>query len=144
MLFTKLVVILDIYGRLLMGDYETIGYKILDLPTYTDQRGSLTVIQDQLPFIIKRIYWICGSEAPVRRGGHRHEKCYQALIAVSGKVDISIRYKDAINTVRLGSENRALILIPQAWHEMIFSSRAVLLVCASTYFDENDYFLEPV
>ena len=60
-------------------------FTVLDLPTFADSRGVLTVIDGLLPFTANRLYWIHGVEGQVR-GGHRHHKTRQALIAISGSV----------------------------------------------------------
>ena len=60
--------------------------KLLTLPTYSDDRGDLTVIEKLLPFDVKRVYYMYKCKA--KRGGHRHIKTTQALIAVSGRCEV--------------------------------------------------------
>ena len=59
---------------------------IIDLPTFEDERGSLTVIEKLLPFDIKRFY--CIYDVTDQRGGHRHKKTIQALISLGGCCEI--------------------------------------------------------
>ena len=63
--------------------------KFIKIPTFEDERGFLTVIEDTLPFKIERVYWIYGADKQIR-GGHRHIITKQALIAVAGTVDLKI------------------------------------------------------
>ena len=69
-------------------------FKILNFPTFTDCRGALTVQQDILPFKVARIYWIYESDGQIR-GGHRHKKTQQALVAINGNV--SVYMNDGMN-----------------------------------------------
>ena len=57
--------------------------ELIDLKTYTDRRGNLTVIEKVIPFDIKRIFYIYGVDDSVR-GGHRHHKTVQAAICLHG------------------------------------------------------------
>ena len=63
--------------------------KIIRIPTFEDERGFLTVMEDILPFNIERIYWIYSADEQTR-GGHRHKITKQALVAVAGTVDLKI------------------------------------------------------
>lgn len=112
--------------------------QIINLPTFSDERGSLTVIEKILPFEVKRIYYIYN--ATEKRGGHRHLKTVQALICVKGSCEIFINNGKTKNTVFLDSPEKCLILSPEDWHSMDkFSTDCVLLVLASDFFDKADY-----
>ena len=113
--------------------------KLKKLSTYKDARGNLTVIEKTLPFEIKRVYYIYDVKGK-ERGFHSHKKTQQALIAVHGSCQIHIKTNDIINSFKLDSPDKCLILEPQDYHWMnSFSKNAVLLVLASHYFDKNDY-----
>jgi dTDP-4-dehydrorhamnose 3,5-epimerase-like enzyme len=115
--------------------------KIIELPTHSDERGSLTVIEKCLPFEIKRLYYIY--DAVGKRGGHKHQKTCQALISVKGSCDIFVDDGNVKNTYILDKPNKCLLLNPEDWHSMLnFTSDCVLLVLASEYFDKNDYIEE--
>jgi hypothetical protein len=110
----------------------------LDLPTYKDERGSLTVVEKILPFEIKRFYYIYNVSE--KRGGHRHKKSIQALICVSGSCEIYINNGKIKKTILLNSSDKCLILEPIDWHTMDnFSQNSVLLVLASEFYDVNEY-----
>jgi len=113
------------------------------LPTHTDPRGSLTVIERCIPFEIKRVYFIhhCSKEP---RGGHRHRKTIQALVCVQGSCRISWSdgRKDCVTL--LDDPSTLLILDPEDYHTMYdFTPDAVLAVLASEYYDKDDYIEEP-
>jgi len=111
---------------------------IVNLPTFKDNRGSLTVVEKILPFKIKRFYYIYG--ANLKRGGHRHKKTIQALISLGGECEIYTHTKGVEKTFLLDTPDKCLILNPEDWHTMDrFSQGAILLVLASEYYDKDDY-----
>ena len=115
---------------------------LIDLNTYTDKRGNLTVIENVLPFNIKRIFYIYGVDGSVR-GGHRHHKTIQAAVCIKGRC--KIRNNDGNGTIvyALRNPSQCLILEQKDWHEMYeFSKNAILMVLASENFDERDYIFE--
>ena len=112
--------------------------KIIKIPTYSDERGLLTVMEDILPFKIKRIYWIYGADKK-NRGGHRHKITQQALIAISGTVDLKINNGSQKTSCILDDPSKCIIIEPEDWHEMYFKNNAVLLVLASHKYDKSDY-----
>lgn len=115
---------------------------IITLPSFTDSRGDLTVIERSLPFEIKRIYYIYN--ATDVRGGHRHKATHQALICVSGACEVFVHDGRHQQKVFLDSPDKCLVIDPQDWHTMKNDSKqAVLLVLASEYFDREDYIYEP-
>jgi len=116
---------------------------VMDLPVHSDPlKGSLSVIESniQIPFEIRRVFYIYGAQKNVRRGGHAHYKTRQALIAISGSCKVSLDNTKRKENVVLDSPSSMLILEPDDWHEMYdFSEDCVLLVLASHYYDEQDY-----
>ena len=111
---------------------------IINLPTYNDERGSLTVAEKILPFAIKRFYYIYN--ASEKRGGHRHKENVQALICIGGSCEVYINDGKKEQTVLLDSAGKCLILEPTDWHTMDkFSKNSILLVLSSEYYDDNDY-----
>ena len=118
--------------------------KLIDLKTFTDSRGNLTVIERIIPFDIKRIFYIYGVDSSMR-GGHRHHKTIQAAICLKGKCRI-INY-DGIHSKQdflLERPDQCLLIEPSDWHQMDqFSPDAILMVLASEYFSPEDYIYEP-
>ena len=111
---------------------------IIELPTFDDERGSLTVVEKKLPFDIKRFYYIY--DVSDKRGGHRHKKTIQALINLGGSCEIYTHDGNKEETYILDSPNKCLILDSKDWHTMDnFSKGATLLVFSSEYYDKDDY-----
>lgn len=115
---------------------------LLNLKTFIDKRGNLTVIEKVVPFDIKRIFYIYGVDDSVR-GGHRHVKTIQAAICIKGTCTISNNDNEEKNEFVLDSPDKCLILEPKDWHQMHnFSEDAILMVLASEYFEQSDYIYE--
>jgi dTDP-4-dehydrorhamnose 3,5-epimerase-like enzyme len=115
----------------------------IDLKTFTDKRGNLTVIEKTIPFEIKRIFYIYGVDDSVR-GGHRHKKTIQAAICLQGACHIHNDNGKETAEFVLDSPNKCLILEPVDWHNMDhFTENAILMVLASEHYDSNDYIFEP-
>ncbi len=111
----------------------------IDLKTFTDQRGNLTVIEKIIPFAIKRIFYIYGVDNSVR-GGHRHHKTVQAAICIQGSCIISNNDSKKKEIFVLDRPDKCLLLEQKDWHRMHdFSNDAILMVLASECFDARDY-----
>lgn len=116
--------------------------QLINLKTFCDVRGNLTVIEKVLPFDIKRIFYIYGVDSSVR-GKHRHKKTIQAAICLVGKCTIYNNDGKAQNVFVLDSPDKCLLLEPKDWHKMYdFSPNAILMVLASEPYDFNDYIFE--
>ena len=114
----------------------------INLKTFTDKRGHLTVIENSLPFQIKRIFYIYGVDESVR-GGHRHHKTVQAAICIKGKCKIYNNDGEREEVFLLNKPHKCLLLECRDWHKMFdFSKNAILMVLASENFDEKDYIFE--
>lgn len=116
--------------------------KLIDLTTFTDSRGNLTVIEKVFPFNIKRVFYIYGVDSS-RRGGHRHHKAIQAAVCITGSCKIYNTDGKVDQEFLLDKPSKCLILNPEDWHEMFdFTKDAILMVFASEHFDPNDYIYE--
>jgi dTDP-4-dehydrorhamnose 3,5-epimerase-like enzyme len=117
--------------------------RLIDLTTFTDKRGHLTVIERVIPFDIKRIFYIYGVDDS-RRGGHRHHKTVQAAVCIQGSCKIYNQDGKQDETFVLDHPSKCLILETTDWHEMFeFSPDAILMVLASEFFEPADYIFEP-
>lgn len=115
----------------------------INLKTFTDSRGNLTVIEKTIPFEIKRIFYIYGVDDS-KRGGHRHHTTVQAAICIKGSCAIYCNDNSSERVFELNAPHECLILEPRDWHTMYnFSSDAILMVLASEHFNEKDYIFEP-
>ena len=111
---------------------------IIDLPTFSDERGDLTVVEKILPFDIKRFYYIYNVDG--QRGGHRHKKTIQALISLGGSCEIYVHNGEKEELFVLDTPSKCLILDPKDWHTMDkFDKTTTLLVFASEFYDKDDY-----
>jgi len=116
--------------------------KLIKIPTFSDHRGDLSVIESLADFDIKRIYYIYNLNDE-ERGGHRHKKTKQLLIAVNGSCDIYCQDKTLEYFYKLDSPRQCLFLNPEDWHKMSnFSNDCVLLLIASEEYSEDDYINE--
>jgi dTDP-4-dehydrorhamnose 3,5-epimerase-like enzyme len=116
--------------------------ELINLTTYTDKRGNLTILEKVIPFDVKRIFYIYGVDDSTR-GGHRHKTTFQAAICLQGSCRIN--NNNGINQEEffLDHPSKCLIIEPKDWHTMdLFSKDAILMVVASTYFDADDYIFD--
>lgn len=117
--------------------------KIIELPKVTDPRGNLSFIEGnrQIPFSIKRTYYLYDVPGGSVRGGHAHKHLQQLIIAMSGSFDIVLDDGKNKNTISLNRSYYGLYLPSMIWRELDnFSSGAVCLVLASDFYDESDYY----
>lgn len=108
-----------------------------------DERGSLISLEamKNIPFNIKRMYYIYGVDPEMPRGFHAHKKLQQVLVCVSGSCRIILDDGDLKSEHILDKPDEGLFVDKMIWREMHdFSKDCVLLVFASEYYDENDYF----
>ncbi len=117
-------------------------FTTLHLPTFTDPRGSLTVLERALPFEVVRTYWIYGASGQTR-GGHRHTNTRQALVALSGAVTMYMNDGVTEETIVLNRPSQCLLVEPKDWHTMSFGENAVLLVMSSRPYDRSEYIDTP-
>jgi hypothetical protein len=116
--------------------------KIFRIPTYKDNRGSLSVIEKFLPFNIKRAYFLYNLNKK-SRGKHRHKKNKQFLICLGGKIQLKVINKNKAKVFNLSKPTYGVYLAPQDWHEIIPKKRnSIVLVLASNIFNKNDYLNE--
>lgn len=116
---------------------------LIELKQFIDSRGELTVADQEIPFDVKRVYYIKKAEGSAR-GGHRHKVSKQALICIEGSCVIYTNNGEKEELFHLNKDNKCLLLEPEDWHTMhSFSKDAILLVMASSHYDINDYIDEP-
>lgn len=116
--------------------------KMYQFPPHGDDRGQLIAIEEgkDLPFDVKRVYYIYDTLPGVRRGFHAHRCLQQILICVSGSCKIHLDNGHDTAEVLLDKPSEGLYIANDMWREMYdFSPDAVLLVLASEYYDEADY-----
>jgi hypothetical protein len=107
-----------------------------------DERGQLIVIESgvHIPFEIKRVFYIYGTQPNVSRGQHSHHKTKQYLIAVNGSCKVTLDNGQSKETHKLNQPNIGLFQDAMVWGTMHdFSADCVLLVLADQHYNEADY-----
>ena len=115
---------------------------LIELPSIKNRTGNITVIDNniEIPFNIKRIFYLYDIPGGESRGAHAHKECHQFLIATSGSFEVQLDDGKVKKKVMLNQPYRALHIPPGIWaSEVNFSSGAICLVLASHTFDETDY-----
>ncbi len=117
-------------------------YKIIQFQKHGDDRGMLIALETtkEVPFEIKRVYYMYDTIAGVRRGFHAHKKLQQILICTSGSCKIHLDNGNETAEILLDKPYEGLYVSNDMWREMYdFSEDAVLMVLASEFYDESDY-----
>lgn len=118
---------------------------LVNLKTFTDHRGNLTVIEKVIPFAIKRVFYIYGVDNS-DRGFHRHKQTIQAALVLQGRCRIMSKPGPClpIEEYLLDSPSKCLIIKPEDYHWMDkFTKDCILMVFASEYYNVDDYIFEP-
>ncbi|MBO5205167.1 MAG: WxcM-like domain-containing protein [Prevotella sp.] len=119
--------------------------KIIELPKIIDPRGNLTVAEENknVPFEIKRAYWVYDVPGGECRGGHAHKQCLEFIVAVSGSFHVTLDNGKEKQTYLLNHPWQGLLVDTGIWRTLDdFSSGAVCMVLASELFEEEDYIRE--
>lgn len=116
--------------------------QIIELPKITDPRGNLTVAEGtkNIPFDIKRVYWVYDVPAGESRGGHAHKCCREFIVAASGSFHVTLDNGNERITYNLNHPYQGLLVETGIWRTLEdFSSGAVCMVLASDFYEEKDY-----
>ena len=119
--------------------------KILDLPTFEDNRGSLTLIDsdtasEYLPFVPKRCFWIHSMAKNKSRGEHAHRTCWEVVVPIHGSFNLTLN--DGFRTKNIFADNprKGLVIPPMIWCRLWnFTPQAVCLVFASENYNKAGY-----
>lgn len=117
-------------------------YKIIELPEMGDERGNLVVIEGNkdIPFEIKRVFYMYGTDAQMIRGSHANRKSEFVLINVAGSTKIKIDDGFSTAVVELDKPRMGIYIPPMLWKDMYdFSKDSVLLVLSSEHYDGSEY-----
>jgi hypothetical protein len=115
---------------------------IFELPRIKNRAGNITPVHNniEIPFAIKRVFYLYDIPGGESRGAHAHKECHQFLIAASGSFEVSLNDSRTKRTVQLNRPYLGLHIPPKIWaSEINFSSGAICLVFASEVYNENDY-----
>lgn len=117
--------------------------KIIELPKISDPRGNLTFVEggNQIPFDIRRVYYLYDVPGGAERGGHAHKGLSQLIIAMSGSFDVILDEGGEKKRFHLNRSYQGLYVCPMMWRELDnFSSGSVCMVLASNAYEESDYY----
>jgi len=115
---------------------------LLELPRIKNRAGNITAIENnkEIPFNVKRIFYLYDIPGGESRGAHAHKECHQFLVAASGSFEVQLDDGKIKKTVMLNQPYRGLHIPPGIWaSEVNFSSGAICLVMASHSYKESDY-----
>lgn len=119
--------------------------KILNLPKIGDVRGNLSIIEQfkQIPFEIKRVYWIYDVPGGYDRGEHAYKENQEFIVALSGSFDVVLDDGEEKKTFQLNRSYMGLYVPKGMWRRMTnFSTNSLALVLSSTEYSEGDYIME--
>lgn len=115
---------------------------LLNFKINGDSRGSLVALENnkEIPFDVKRVYYIFDTTSGVKRGFHAHKNLEQVLVCVKGSCNIVLDDSVSRTEVCLDSPTKGLFIKSMIWREMYnFSNDCVLMVLASDHYKKNDY-----
>jgi hypothetical protein len=115
---------------------------LIELPKIYNRAGNITPVHGgvEVPFEIKRLFYLYDIPGGESRGAHAHKKCHQFLVAASGSFEVVLDDGNAKRQVLLNRPNLGLHIPPGIWaSEINFSTGAICLVLASHKYDETDY-----
>ena len=115
---------------------------LIQLQKIHNRAGNITAINElvDVPFEIKRVYYLYDVPGGEERGGHAHEKLYQLIVAASGSFDIILDDGNQKKTLHLNRPYSGLCVVPGIWREINnFSSGSICLVLASELYSSDDY-----
>lgn len=118
-------------------------YKIVEFKDLGDERGNLVVIEGEgrdIPFDIKRVFYIYGSDSEVVRGQHANRETEFLMVNVGGTSKVRIDNGYETEVIELNRPGMGLYLSPMVWKDMYdFSPDSILLVLASRHYDPGEY-----
>ncbi len=117
-------------------------YKLIELKVLGDERGKLISVENNknIPFAIKRVYWIFDTLPDQDRGIHAHRNMEQIVVAMDGACEFILDDGKTRETILLNRPDIGLYIGKNMWREMKhFSYGCKLMVLASDYYDEKEY-----
>jgi len=115
---------------------------LLSFSVIGDERGNLVALEElkNVPFPIKRIYYLYDLQRNFPRGFHAHKELQQVLICIKGSCNVLLDNGQVKQSYHLNQPHITLFIDRMIWREMHdFSNDCVLIVIASDYYDEDDY-----
>jgi dTDP-4-dehydrorhamnose 3,5-epimerase-like enzyme len=118
-------------------------YRIINFNEFGDERGNLVVAEGSgldVPFDIKRVFYMYGSDPGIVRGQHANRRTQFVLINVSGTSKVKVDNGTQVDIIELNKPRMGLFIDTMVWKDMYdFSEDSVLLVLASEHYDDEEY-----
>ena len=116
--------------------------RILAIPRFTDQRGSLSAIEPPLlPFEPKRLYYLYDLPVDAHRGCHAHKTEKEFIVALAGRFKVDVNNGNSTKEFELKSADQGLYVPPLVWHDVYsFAPGSVCAVIASQRYNPDDYY----
>jgi hypothetical protein len=131
-----------IKGETMSNNVSVFDCQVIQLPKINNRQGNITPVENNkdIPFAVKRVFYLYDIPGGETRGAHAHKKCHQFLVAASGYFEIELDDGQAKRIVSLSRPSMGLHIPPGIWaREVNFSSGAICLVLASELYAEDDY-----
>lgn len=115
---------------------------LIQFPNHLDHRGELVFFEGnkEIPFEIKRVYYLYNTCNHFRRGVHAHKTLKQVLVAICGSFEVIVDDGNSKKHYLLSDPGQGLYIEPMLWRELKnFSPGAICLVLASDYYNDTDY-----
>ncbi|POY34900.1 hypothetical protein C3K47_17495 [Solitalea longa] len=125
-----------------MKENQLSNVKLIDLPKILDDRGNLSFFENnkQIPFEIKRTYWIYDVPGGELRGGHAFKEQQEFIVALSGSFDVVIQDGKVEKRISLNRSYYGIYLPNMLWRSLEnFSTNSLALIVSDQAYDENDY-----
>lgn len=116
--------------------------QIIELPKLLDRRGNLSIIEElkNVPFEIKRVYWIYDVPGGEVRGGHAYKENEEFIVALSGSFDVALDDGNGEDVYPLNRSYYGVYVPKGVWRRMEnFSTNSLALILSSTVYDSEDY-----
>lgn len=121
-------------------DYTIKDCNLIDIPTFTDERGAISVMDKELPFEVKRVFWLHHIAEGKDRGAHALLDSEEIMVAVHGAFVVDL--DDTVNrtSVLLDNPNKGLMIRPGIWFRThSYKDDGVSLILASEEYARNKY-----
>lgn len=118
-------------------------FTLVRLPVVTDRRGDLTFLEGgkDIPFDIRRVYYLYNVPVNAERGGHAHKQLRQVIFALSGSFKVTLDDGEERSEIWLNNPQEGILVERLIWRELShFSQGSVAMVVASEHYDEDDYY----
>ena len=115
---------------------------VIELDKHHHEKGNISIVENnkEVPFEIKRVYYLYDIPGGEDRGAHAHKDLSQLIIAAGGSFDIILDDGNVKRSITLNRPYIGLLIVPGIWRELInFSSGSICMVLASHKYNESDY-----